>query len=1104
MRRIFLLLHLVLFSFFASAQRGVATGLIRSNDGKPVSFATVTIKGTMQSVASDVNGFFSIHTLTLHDILVVSVVGYDKLETEANTKDTMHVILVRNTQELAEVVVTGFGMTRRKAVSYSSSRVIEESISTSDKIGFKTWKRSGIEENSVRLAVGDKDYIPLKSVQVAVQIDGFRARILFDYFFLSDKDKTVRGNFKLKLPTGASPFYFAFGGKEFLNKDKMQIPFVNYPASTAFELIKDTIRSQRNNMWSNTKEAIVAPKEKASYAFNEVVRGKVDPALLEWAGADVFSCSVYPIQKNKLQRIVIGYDINLLEVDLDAVLNLELPYEKIENRLDIDIANTDGLQLQVEPLIENKNTIDGRIKYHLDNFTEKHFTISLRSETPVFLREKNGDKYFAVSYKPEIPKTVPAAIAEDAVFMLDVSLSSQPDKFNVWLKTMDGILKNNRKQIKRFAVLCFNVDAFWWRDFYTTNNDYNVDSFFSYASNLSLVGATDLNYALKEAAKPSWLNEDKTKPKTLFLLSDGDASWGENNLFQLSANIPATDKLFSFTTGFSETDTRILDHLSRQTNGAVFSVLNEDEVDKASIAIQSLPWSIKNISIDGGKDILVAGRPYFVFAGQKLIITGRGEVDAHSVILITLQQGTDEKTFTVSAAQIINSSLAARIYGQTAVNQLEDFSFKTEEASTKYAVHFAVPGQSCSLVMLESKQLYSRFGLDSIVTRHFIDSNLVTDIIQKVLADENAQRSLGSAKSDLIAWLKKMKRDEIIKIKRDSLFETNLNYLPELSFIVTVKQPKMDIYNDDQLYAGTLTQLNQSILDYEKLMRMINLEKWAEGKGNAFKLISSFAERNRNDLTLLREVAYTLSNWNLDSKAYELLKRIMLERPAEPATYTMIANTLVKMNYADLAMIYYDIAFLTKWDDRFEGFNLIAAIQYSRLLTDVTRGKYKVSNKSFAEKRLADVNKFLEEEKVTADTADIMIVITWNTDNTDVDLHVIEPSGEECYYAHQHTASGGFLSNDATQGFGPEMYFLKKAKLGKYHLNVEYYRSSDVQTATKSKVMVEAYKYWGTTKQQHYQKIVELKRSERKKNKRTNEEEDEDDRRLKDVLVLEF
>jgi len=51
-------------------------------------------------------------------------------------------------------------------------------------------------------------------------------------------------------------------------------------------------------------------------------------------------------------------------------------------------------------------------------------------------------------------------------------------------------------------------------------------------------------------------------------------------------------------------------------------------------------------------------------------------------------------------------------------------------------------------------------------------------------------------------------------------------------------------------------------------------------------------------------------------------------------------------------------------------------------------------------------------------TVDLRVCIFWDTDLTDVELHVIEPSGEEAYSFNNKTASGGFLSRDMTSGFG--------------------------------------------------------------------------------------
>ena len=54
-------------------------------------------------------------------------------------------------------------------------------------------------------------------------------------------------------------------------------------------------------------------------------------------------------------------------------------------------------------------------------------------------------------------------------------------------------------------------------------------------------------------------------------------------------------------------------------------------------------------------------------------------------------------------------------------------------------------------------------------------------------------------------------------------------------------------------------------------------------------------------------------------------------------------------------------------------------------------------------------------------------MLTWDADQTDIDLWVTEPSGEKCFYGHNRTTIGGLLSRDFTDGYGPEEYCLRKS-----------------------------------------------------------------------------
>ncbi len=73
---------------------------------------------------------------------------------------------------------------------------------------------------------------------------------------------------------------------------------------------------------------------------------------------------------------------------------------------------------------------------------------------------------------------------------------------------------------------------------------------------------------------------------------------------------------------------------------------------------------------------------------------------------------------------------------------------------------------------------------------------------------------------------------------------------------------------------------------------------------------------------------------------------------------------------------------------------------------------------------------------------DIRIVLSWDADQTDIDLWVTEPSGEKIDYSHNRSTIGGRMSRDFSNGYGPEEYTVKKAMQGKYKIQANFYGSS--------------------------------------------------------------
>jgi len=95
----------------------------------------------------------------------------------------------------------------------------------------------------------------------------------------------------------------------------------------------------------------------------------------------------------------------------------------------------------------------------------------------------------------------------------------------------------------------------------------------------------------------------------------------------------------------------------------------------------------------------------------------------------------------------------------------------------------------------------------------------------------------------------------------------------------------------------------------------------------------------------------------------------------------------------------------------------------------------------------------------------LRIVMSWDADETDIDLHVLEPNGEEAFYGHRRTAEGGFVSEDVTTGYGPEEYLKKELERGTYKVLSNYYASHQTALTGATTVTATVYTDWGTAEE---------------------------------------
>ena len=117
--------------------------------------------------------------------------------------------------------------------------------------------------------------------------------------------------------------------------------------------------------------------------------------------------------------------------------------------------------------------------------------------------------------------------------------------------------------------------------------------------------------------------------------------------------------------------------------------------------------------------------------------------------------------------------------------------------------------------------------------------------------------------------------------------------------------------------------------------------------------------------------------------------------------------------------------------------------------------------------------------KIDTTPIDFRVVVDWNHNDTDIDLHIIDPNLEECFYSHSKTQQGGRLSRDMTQGFGPEQFVLRKAKKGNYYVKIKYFgdRKQRIETPTFMKVTI--FKNQGKSSAEKIIRVIRLTKKDR-------------------------
>jgi Ca-activated chloride channel homolog len=230
------------------------------------------------------------------------------------------------------------------------------------------------------------------------------------------------------------------------------------------------------------------------------------------------------------------------------------------------------------------------------------------------------------------------------------------------------------------------------------------------------------------------------------------------------------------------------------------------------------------------------------------------------------------------------------------------------------------------------------------------------------------------------------------------------------------------------------------------------------------QVLSNVADLGYDDHELYKMLGYQLKTLRQYDEAVNTFRKVLQWRPQEPQSYRDYALALADAGKYQQALDTLYLALTKQYDETlsemYHGIEEIIVTEINNLIAKHGQGL----NTSRIDKKL------LRNLPV-----DIRVVLNWNMNDSDIDLWVIDPKGERCYYSNKQTAVGGRISDDFTQGYGPEQFMLRKAPHGKYKVMMNYFSDSQQKIAGPVTVMAEIYTHYGKPNQQRKTVAFQMK-----------------------------
>ena len=261
-----------------------------------------------------------------------------------------------------------------------------------------------------------------------------------------------------------------------------------------------------------------------------------------------------------------------------------------------------------------------------------------------------------------------------------------------------------------------------------------------------------------------------------------------------------------------------------------------------------------------------------------------------------------------------------------------------------------------------------------------------------------------------------------------------------------------------QLYALYLSERAQHADSSAFYLDVADLLLASGQRDLALRVLSNLAEMQLENRHILRVLGYRLLQAKAPALAVPVFGDVLALGEEEPQSFRDLGLALEAAGeYQAAAEALYEV--MTRpWDGRFDGISLIAL---DELTTLIARERVDAA--------------FIDPRLRRAMPLDLRVVLSWDSDNSDMDLWVTDPNGERAYYGNRLTYQGGQMSQDFTGGYGPEQFSLRDAKPGKYTVEANFFGSREQLVTGATTLMLRLSTQWGSRGQRDQQVTLRLK-----------------------------